>query len=65
MDNKSRIKWGLKTLALVLYGLLTIATCAGVWNYNPEGFIKWCALALGLCNAGVIVYLAKTIKTGE
>ena len=63
MDNN--IKKGLKVLVLAIYGLLTIATCAGVWNFNPEGFIKWCALALGLCNAGVIVYLAKTIKTGE
>ena len=63
MDNN--IKKGLKVLGLAIYGILTIMTCAGVWNYNPEGFIKWCALALGLCNAGVIVYLAKTIKTGE
>lgn len=61
----NNIKKGLKVLVLAIYGLLTIATCAGVWNFNPEGFIKWCALALGLCNAGVIVYLAKTIKTGE
>ena len=63
MDNN--IKKGLKVVLLAIYGILTIMTCAGVWNYNPEGFIKWCALALGLCNAGVIVYLAKTIKTGE
>lgn len=65
MDNQSRIAKGIKVVLLAIYGILTIMTCAGVWNFNPEGFIKWCALALGLCNAGVIVYLAKTIKTGE
>lgn len=35
-DNKNRIIWGLKVLALVIYCLLTIAVCAGVWNYCAE-----------------------------
>ena len=65
MDNKSRIAKGIKVVLLALYGLLTIATCAGVWNFCPESAVKWFAGILGLCNAGVIFYLAKTIKTDE
>ena len=49
-ENKTRIIYGIKMLALVLYIILTIITCAGVWNYNPEGFVKWCAFALAICN---------------
>lgn len=54
-DNKLRLVFGLKMLALVIYAVLTAITCAGVWNYNPEGFIKWCALAMGLCNGALAV----------
>ena len=63
MDNNSRIKKGIKIIALALYGLLTIATCAGVWNFCPEPAVKWFTAALFAANAGVIWYLAKTIKT--
>ena len=54
-SNKMRLVLGLKMLALVIYCGLTIITCDGVWNFNPEGFVKWCALALGLCNAFLAV----------
>lgn len=49
-DNKLRVVLGLKMLALLIYIGLTIITCVGVWNFNPEGFVKWCALALAICN---------------
>lgn len=63
MDNNSRIKKGIKVIALVLYGLLTIITMIGVMNHCPETAVKWFSAALLACNAGVIYYIAKTIKT--
>lgn len=54
-DNKKRMKAALAKLALVAYALLTIITCAGVWNYCPEGTVCILAGALFICN-GVAVY---------
>jgi Pyruvate/2-oxoacid:ferredoxin oxidoreductase delta subunit len=65
MNNKSRIAKGVKIIALVIYGMLTIATCAGVWNFCPERAVKLFSAALFAANGGVIWYLAKTIKTDE
>ena len=31
--------WGVKVAALILYLLVTIVTCAGVWNYCKEYFV--------------------------
>ena len=50
-----KLVYGLKMTALVVWALLTIITCSGVWNYNPESFIKWCAAALLVCN-GIVVW---------
>lgn len=55
-DNKNRMLWGAKVFALVIYVILTIATCAGVWNFCPEPFVKWCAGFLFAAN-GLIAYL--------
>lgn len=63
MDNNSRIKKGIKIIALVVYAVLTIITTMGVMNYCPETAVKWFSAALLACNAGVIYYIAKTIKT--
>lgn len=49
------VKW-VKVIVLALYCLLTIATCAGVWNFCPEPFVKWCAGFLFAAN-GFIAYL--------
>ena len=63
MDNNSRIAKGIKVIALAVYGLLAIATCAAVWNYCPEPAVKWFAGALFVFN-GISIYLhAKNIKT--
>ena len=61
-ENKNRLVFGLKVVALVLFIGLTIITCAGVWNYNPEGFVKWCALALAICNGYLAVKYYLKIK---
>lgn len=61
-DNKLRLAYGLKIFAFALYALLTIITCAGVWNYNPEGFIKWCAIALFITNGCVIYFFVKRLS---
>jgi len=39
-DNKNRIAMGITVVLMVIWGLLTIATCAGVWNYCPEKSVK-------------------------
>ena len=55
-DNKNRLIEGAKKLALIVYGVLTIAVCAGVWNYCPEKTVCLWALVLGLANfAGIVV----------
>lgn len=59
MDN---IKKFLKIAALAVYALLTIATCAGVWNYCPEAAVKWFAFALFVCNGFSIYRHAKRLK---
>ena len=58
-DNKSNIIEGAKKIALAAYGLLTIAVCAGVWNFCPEKTICWGAGLLLACNAISIYSLWK------
>lgn len=52
---------GAKVLAVFAYAMLTIITCAGVWNHNPEPFVKWCAGFLFACNAFAIYKLARKV----
>ena len=49
-DNKKRIIWGLKVLALGLYCLLTIAVCAGVWTCCDEKEVCLGAIVLLIAN---------------
>lgn len=56
-DNKNRMLWGAKVFALVIYVILTIATCAGVWNFCKEPLVNWAAGILMAAN-GFIAYLA-------
>lgn len=63
IENKKRIAKGIKVFALAVYGLLTIATCAAVWNYCPETAVKWFAGALFVFNCISIYLHAKNIKT--
>lgn len=60
--NNNIIVWA-KRVALVLYAILTIATCAGVWNYCPEATIKVFAGLLFAANGFAIYRLWK--KSGE
>lgn len=61
-DNKLRLAYGLKIAALAIWAMLTIITCAGVWNFDPEGFVKWAVLALLICNGLVIFFYGKRLK---
>lgn len=52
----------LRVVGIALYALLTIATCAGVWNFCPETFIKVLAGALFCANAFIIYRFVKKLK---
>ena len=41
---KIRCAYGLKTIVLGIWAVLTVITCNGVWNYAPEAFTKWSAV---------------------
>ena len=43
-NEKIRYAYGLKTIALGMWAILTIITCNGVWNYAPEALTKWSAV---------------------
>jgi hypothetical protein len=62
-DNKKRTTIGAKRIALAAYALLTIAVCAGVWNFCPETAVKIGAGLLSVANAISIVAMWK--KSGE
>lgn len=55
-ENKNRMLWGAEVFALVIYVLLTIATCAGVWNFCKEPLVNLAAGILMAAN-GFIAYL--------
>ena len=52
--NKTNVLWGLKVLFLFVLAILTIATCAGVWNAGLDRWVSWSALALFLAVGYVI-----------
>ena len=58
-ENKNRMLWGAKVFALVIYVFLTIATCAGVWNFCKEPLVNWAAGILMAVNAVAIYVIAK------
>ena len=62
MTNKTRLEMGAKVIALVIFGMLTIVVCAGVWNYCPEAWVKWAAGALFACNGFAIYKLGKKVS---
>lgn len=62
-QNKNNLKEGLVKIALIVYALLTIITCAGVWNYCPEDTVKMLAGVLFACNGLAIVRLWKKSET--
>ncbi len=62
MDNKDRIRKGLKMLFLFVWALLTVAVCSAVWTFVPEVAIKVAAGALFAANVVEIVKLGKRIS---
>lgn len=62
MDNKDRIKKGLKMVFLFVWALLTVAVCSAVWTFVPEVAIKVAAGALFAANVVEIVKLGKRIS---
>ena len=61
MDNKPTIKKYIRVFALIVGALLTIITCAGVWNYCPDVFVKVCAILLFCANGYALVRYGMSI----
>lgn len=62
MDNKDRIKKGLKMAFLFVWALLTAAVCSAVWSFVPEVTLKVAAGALFVANIIEMVKLGKRIS---
>ena len=45
-NSNNYLALGLKVLALALYLVVVVATCAGVWNGNKEPFAIVCSIIL-------------------
>lgn len=55
----------LKPLAVALYVLVTIITCAAVWNSKPGAFISIIAAVLLAVNGYIAYGAAKGLKTNK
>lgn len=55
--NKLSLSLFAKIAILVVWLMLVIIVCAGNWNHNPEGFVKWCSGILFVLNGAAIAYL--------
>ena len=64
-DNKTRLMDALRKLALIIYALITIITCMGVWNYCKENFVCLMAGVLLVCNGVAVVKLWKKTTPEE
>lgn len=60
-NNKDIVKW-VKVIILALYCLLTIATCAGVWNFCKEPLVNWAAGILMAANCFIAYITFKWIR---
>lgn len=65
MDNRLESKKFVSAVALVIYALVTIAVCAGVWNFCPTGTVKVLAGVLLTANAVVAVKWYNNIRNRE
>ena len=61
-ENKSRLEKGLKVLAIFVYALITIITCAAVWNAGVGAFLSVVAFALLASNGYMIYNEVKKLK---
>ena len=67
MDNKSRTLLFIKALALFIWGLAIIATCAGLWNAavktkEVEGFYIFASILAFIINGIAIYARARSIS---
>lgn len=69
MTNKTRIEMGLKVIALVIWGMFIIFTCAGVWNYaddlkGAEGFrfVLVSSIAAFIISGVGFFFIARRVK---
>ena len=61
-ENKNRLAYGLKVFALILWAMLAIVTCAGVWNFCKETFVVVCSIILFLASGVGVVVLWRRFK---
>lgn len=61
-DNKNNLKKAAIVAVLIVYSLLTIVTCCGVWNFCPETTVKVLTGVLFLCNGGIVYYATKQFR---
>ena len=62
-ENKYRVNLGIKVFGLFAWAILTIATCAVVWNAKAGAAASILAGALLLANAVVIFLIVKSFKS--
>lgn len=69
MTNKTRIKMGLTVIALVIWGMFIIFTCAGVWNFagdlkGADGFrfVLVSSIAAFIISAAGFFFIARRVK---
>lgn len=55
--NKLSLSLYAKIIALGVWLFVTIIACAGNWNWNPEGFVEWCAAILLVLNVVAILLI--------
>ena len=63
--NKGNMKWGLKVLLIFVWAILSIATCAMVWNFVPSVLGKVAALALFWFNGVDVVQKGRALSKKE
>lgn len=61
MDNKLKIKQDIEYSLLVIWALLTVMTCASVWNFVSEIVFVIAAALLFVFNIVAAVKIAKQI----
>lgn len=62
MDNKDRIRKGLKMTFLFAWALLTVGVCSGIWSFVPSVTLKIAAGGLFIANAVEIVKLGQRVS---
>ena len=63
--NKGNMKWGLKVLLIFVWAILSVATCAMVWNFIPNVLGKVAALALLGFNGVAVVQKSRALSKKE